>query len=147
MIPAFARMRWGLRGDYKFQGFYFLLCSVQRVTTKGAGMKRIASGALGVFMFGLVGASNAGSGDVSQQIQMLNSQIQAQLQKMQADQQKLNQTFNAQVQAQLKQMQSQLQDQIKKASDQSTSQLKQVQAGLEQEIQQVHKAATAAPPK
>lgn len=110
-------------------------------------MKKRASGALAVFLIGLVGASNAGGSDVSQQIQMLNSQIQAQLQKMQADQQKLNQTFNAQVQGQLKQMQTELQDQIKKASAESQSQLKQVQAGLEQEIQQVHKAVTAAPAK
>ena len=103
-------------------------------------MKQSLKIVLGILSSGLLcGVSSADS--VSTQIQMLNSQIQAQLQKMQADQQKQTQTMNAQVQSQLKQMQSDLQDQIKKSSSQSQSQLKQVQDGLQKEIQQVQKMA------
>ena len=71
---------------------------------------------IAVFLI-LVGGMNIASADdnVSQQIQLLNSQIQAQIQKSQSDQQVQIKELNKQIQAQLKQMQTDLQAQIQKS--------------------------------
>ena len=79
----------------------------------------------------------AGSDNASQQIQMLNSQIQVQLQKIQSDQQKQIQTLNSQLQAQIKQMHTDFQAQIIKSNTQTQEQLKHVQTTLEQQIKMV----------
>ena len=55
----------------------------------------------------------AADDNVSQQIQLLNSQIQAQLQTLHSDEQKQIQALNKQIQAQLKQIQNDFQAQIK----------------------------------
>lgn len=55
----------------------------------------------------------AADDNTSQQIQLLNSQIQAQLATLHNDQEKQIQTLNKQIQAQLKQMKSDLEEQIK----------------------------------
>ncbi len=86
--------------------------------------------------------------NTSQQIQLLNSQIQAQLQKMQTDQQTQIQTLNTQIQTQIKQIQTDLQAQISKVNSQTQDQIKQLQATLEQQIKQVQQQAVpAAKPK
>ena len=90
--------------------------------------KKIAS-----FVFLLVGYHGvfAANDNTSDQIQLLNSQIQSQLQTMQSDQQKQIQALNKQVQTQLKQMQTDLQAQIQKANSQTQAQIKQLQTSLQ----------------
>jgi len=79
--------------------------------------------------------------NTSAQIQLLNSQIQAQMQKLQADQQTQIKTLNTQLQVQLKQLQTDLQAQIQKANSQTQDQIKQLQTTLQQQIQQVQQQA------
>ncbi len=74
----------------------------------------------------------AASDNVSDQIQLLNSQIQTQLQSMQSDQQKQIRTLNKQIQGQMKQMQTDLQAQIQKANAQTQAQIKQLQPSAQQ---------------
>lgn len=85
----------------------------------------------------LLGASygiNAAAADDSaaKQINALNTQIQAQLQKM-----------NETNQAQLKKMQSDLQKQINDGYNKTQAQIKKVQDGMQKEIQQVNANITA----
>ena len=63
----------------------------------------------------------------SQQIQLLNSQIQVQLQTLQSTQQKQIQALNKQLQGQIKQVQTDLQAQIQKLNTQIQAQLKQLE--------------------
>ena len=81
----------------------------------------------------VVGCNVAYAADdsVSQQIQLLNSQIQTQLQTIQSDQQKQIQTLNKQIQAQLKQIQTDLQAQIQKGNAQTQAQIKELQTNLQ----------------
>lgn len=91
-------------------------------------------------LFVLVGISNityADSNNVSQQIQFLNSQIQAQLQKIQVDQQNQILAMNKQVQMQLKQMQTDLQAQIQSANAQNQEQLKQLHAAMQVQLKNI----------
>lgn len=91
-------------------------------------------------LFVLVTISNityADSNNVSQQIQLLNSQIQAQLQKVQVDQQNQILAMNKQVQMQLKQMQTDLQAQIQSANAQNQEQLKQLHAAMQVQLQNI----------
>ncbi len=99
---------------------------------------------LTALMFIGVSAATYADDNVSQQIQFLNSQIQAQFQKAQADQIKQNQALNTQLQLQLKQMHTDLQDQIQKMNAQTQDQIKQVQATLQQQIQVVQQQAIKA---
>lgn len=92
-----------------------------------------------------VGSISSAADNTSQQIQLLNSQIQAQLQKMQADQQKQIQTLNTQLQGQIKQLQTTLEAEIQKGNTQSQAQIKQVQDNLEQQIKQVQQSIPAKP--
>jgi hypothetical protein len=105
---------------------------------EGASMKKVG---LASVLFILATGSGAYAADnTSQQIQFLNSQIQAQLAKMQSDQQKQIQTLNVQVQTQIKTIQTSLQDQIQKLNTQLQAEIKQVQTNLEQEIKQVQQS-------
>ncbi len=79
--------------------------------------------------------------NVSQQIQLLNTQIQMQFQKVNASQLKQNKDFNTQIQAQLKQMQTDLQDQIQKMNTQTQNQMKDLQASLQQQISDIQQQA------
>ena len=64
-------------------------------------MKKVLAASL--LLGGLLNTAYAAD-NTSQQIQLLNSQIQAQLQKMQTDQQAQIKTLNTQIQTQIKQM-------------------------------------------
>ncbi len=98
-------------------------------------MKKIAlSLGLVLFMPMSMAADNT-----SQQIQMLNSQIQAQLQAMQATQQKQLTDLNKRQQDQMKTMQATLDDKINSLNTQLQDQMKTMQAALQQQIQQVQK--------
>ena len=90
--------------------------------------------------------AHADDANVSQQIQLLNSQIQAQFQKIKAEQQNQIKTLNSKVQAQLKQMQTDLQTQIQKANALNQDQIKQLQTSFQQQLNQVHQEATAHKP-
>ena len=83
------------------------------------------------------------------QVNLLNSQIQDQLQKLQEKQQKQMKDLNAQIQTQLQQMQANLQAQIQKVNTQTQAQMKQLQDALHQQIQQIQNQSTekeVAPP-
>ena len=95
-----------------------------------------------LFLVGVCKMTYAANDNVSQQIQMLNSQIQAQMAKVQADQQKQILTFNTQMQAQIKQVQTELQAQIQKANAQTQSQIMLLQTTLQQQIKTVQQQAT-----
>lgn len=84
-------------------------------------------------IFLVVGCNEAfaATDNVSQQIQLLNSQIQTQLQTIQSDQQKQIQTLNKQIQTQLKQTQTDLQAQIQKENAQTQAQIKELQTNLQ----------------
>jgi hypothetical protein len=60
----------------------------------------------------------------------LNSQIQAQLKTMQAQQQQQIATLNSQLQAQIQKVQNQLENEIQTANAQIQTQLKQIQAQI-----------------
>lgn len=75
---------------------------------------------------------------VSKQIQMLNSQIQAQLQQIQEAQKKTDKVFNDQIQAQLKQIQTDIQKQINEGYKKTQDQIKAVQDAMQKQIQQVN---------
>ena len=110
-------------------------------------MKTILIASLSTLM--LIGASKmtyAATDNTAQQIQQLNSQIQVQLQKLQADQQKQLMTLNAQLQVQMKQVQAAIQAQIQKMNTQTQDQMKKLQATLEQEIKTVQKQSVQVAP-
>lgn len=77
--------------------------------------------------------------NVSQQIQLLNSQIQAQLQTMQAEQQKQLVDLNKRLQEQMKTMQTTLDGKINQMNTQVQTQMKTLESGLKTEIQQVQR--------
>lgn len=83
--------------------------------------------------------------DATKQVQLLNSQIQAQFQQIQASQQAQIKTLNDQIQTQIKQMQTELQAQIQKVNTTAQEQIKLVQTTLQQQIQQVQKEAAHIP--
>lgn len=74
----------------------------------------------------------------SQQIQMLNSQLQVQLQRMQETQQKQIQQLNKQLQSQLKETQKKLQEQINQLNTMTEEKMKQMQKTLQAQIKQIH---------
>jgi gas vesicle protein len=76
----------------------------------------------------------------SKQIQMLNSQLQVQLQRLQASQEKQLQTLNKQLQAQLQDTQKKLQSQIDTLNKTTQAQMKELKKSLETQIKQVHEA-------
>ena len=80
--------------------------------------------------------------NTSDQIQMLNSQIQAQLQQMQETQQKELKELNMQLQTQLKKMQTDLQEKIQTLNTQTQEQMKTMQTELQTQIKQVYDDAT-----
>lgn len=86
----------------------------------------------------LAGQAVFAADNTSQQIQMLNSQIQSQLQTMQATQQKQMKDLNTQIQAQLKEMQGTLDTKINTMNSQIQNQLKTVQDNLQKQVKQVH---------
>ena len=85
----------------------------------------------------LVCSMSAKADDASQQIQLLNSQIQAQLQQMQAAQQKQISTLNQQTQQQLKDLQTLLQNKMLASNKSTQEQIKTLQTTLQAQIQQV----------
>lgn len=90
-----------------------------------------------------IGATKATYAEnTSEQIQLLNSQIQSQLQKNQATTQAQIKQLNTQIQTQLKQIQSDFQNKLEKLSTQTEAQLKQVQESLQKQIIQVNEAIT-----
>lgn len=93
------------------------------------GMKR---GVL-VCMLSISSVCMAADGDnTAKQIQLLNSQIQAQLQQLQESQQKQIKELNVKVQAQLQQAQTNLEAEIQKANTQNQVQFKQIQDNIQQ---------------
>ena len=76
--------------------------------------------------------------DASKQIQMLNSQLQVQLQRLQETQQKQVQKLNTQLQAQLKEVQTKLQDEMKKMNTMTQTKMKKMQEDLQSQIKQLH---------
>ena len=107
---------------------------------KGAGMKQTIQGIIVGLM--CVGCASVGytADNTSQQIQLLNSQIQAQLEKVQQQQQKQIQTMNAQTQAQIKQVQATLEAQIQKMNNDTNEQVKKLKTALEEQIKQVQQS-------
>ncbi|AHE67388.1 hypothetical protein [Legionella oakridgensis] len=105
--------------------------------------RRIIMG--GACLLMLSSLSNAYADDnTTKQIQLLNSQIQAQLQKIQADQQNQIKQLNTQIQTQLKQLQQQLQDQIQQVNTDTQKQIQTLQTTLQNQIKQVQQQATQA---
>lgn len=104
-------------------------------------MKRMIIASL--LLLGTIDGSYA-SDNVSKQIELLNSQIQAQLEGLHADHQKQLDVLNKQLQAQLKSVQSHLEAEIKKSNAISQTQIKQVQTNLQKQIQDIQKQATHA---
>ncbi|MFZ4076431.1 MAG: hypothetical protein ACOYKA_00460 [Legionellaceae bacterium] len=90
-----------------------------------------------VYSFGVCAADNT-----SAQIQMLNSQLQAQLQQMQDTQQKQIKELNTQLQKQLSTLQKDLQTKIETVNTQTQEQMKTLKADLEKQIMQVYDEAT-----
>ena len=76
--------------------------------------------------------------DTSKQIQMLNSQLQVQLQRMQEAQQKQVEALSKQFQSQLADTQQKLQDQIKSLNTATQKQMESMQKALDAKIQKVH---------
>ncbi|WP_133127419.1 hypothetical protein [Legionella nagasakiensis] len=110
-------------------------------------MKKIIMGGTGLLMLFSLGNFAYADDNVTKQIQLLNSQIQAQLQKIQADQQNQIKQLNTQIQTQLKQLQQQLQDQIQKVNTDTQKQMQTMQTTLENQIKQVQQQATQAAKK
>lgn len=102
-------------------------------------MKQFITKSMFLFIFVTSSLSYGASDNISQQIQLLNSQIQGQLQKIQADQQKQMKQLNEQIQAQLAKLQTTLQEQIQQVNTQTQNQIKQVVSTLQQQIQDVQK--------
>jgi hypothetical protein len=102
---------------------------------------RIAKAAL-LLVVGMSNIAYAESSNVSQQIQLLNSQIQTQLQKVQADQQRQILAMNKQVQMQFAQMQKDLQAQVQSANAQNQEQLKQLQVAMQNQFKSMQIAAS-----
>ncbi len=87
----------------------------------------------------LLSTTAIGAGaDATKQIQMLNSQLQVQLQRMQETQQAQIQKLNKQLQKQLKDTQTKLQDQMAKMNTATQKQMQDMQKSLQAQIKQVH---------
>ncbi len=91
----------------------------------------------------LIAPMSMAADNTSQQIQMLNSQIQAQLQTMQAAQQKQLTDLNKRQQEQMKQMQAALDEKVTRLNTQIQAQIKTMQTNLQQQIQQVQRGKPA----
>lgn len=76
--------------------------------------------------------------NTTEQVQLLNTQIQSQLQKIQASTQTQLKQLNTQIQAQMKQLQSDLQTKMQTLQTQTQTQLKQLQESLQKELTKVH---------
>lgn len=94
-------------------------------------MQKLKSGLL-VWILSISSVCMAAEDSVSKQVQMLNSQIQAQLHQLQETQQKQMKDLNIKVQAQLQQMQTNLEAEIQKANTQNQAQFKQIHDSLQQ---------------
>ncbi len=100
-------------------------------------MRMIAGGLVGGCI--LILSSTWGyADDASKQIQMLNSQLQVQLQRLQETQQKQIQKLNKQLQSQLKDVQTKLQDEMKNMNTMTQKKMKKMQDNLQSQIKQVH---------
>ncbi|MDF1677506.1 MAG: hypothetical protein P1U32_02290 [Legionellaceae bacterium] len=113
-------------------------------------MQRLTVGLLGGCIALLSTAAIGADSGATKQIQMLNSQLQVQLQRMQETQQKQIQKLNKQLQKQLKDTQTKLQDQMAQMNTATQKQMKDMQKNLQAQIKQVHEelltgGATAAP--
>ena len=89
----------------------------------------------GVALVGVLSLSSvcmASDDNTAKQIQMLNSQIQAQLQQLQESQQKQIKELNVKIQAQLQQMQTNLEAEIQKVNTQNQAQFKKIQDNIQQ---------------
>jgi hypothetical protein len=100
---------------------------------------------LALFSCWMLGTHIAFADNSTQQVQMLNSQIQAQLQTMQAAQQKQLKDLNIQIQNQLKQMQTTLDEKINTMNTQVQGQMKTMQNTLQQQIKQVRDEKSQVP--
>lgn len=78
---------------------------------------------------------------VSQQVQKLNSQLQAQMKTMQETEQKQLQTLNETIQTQLKEMQHRYQVQMQELNQYMNKKMKSMQKELQAQIKQVHDEA------
>lgn len=76
--------------------------------------------------------------DTSKQIQMLNSQLQVQLQRMQESQEKQIHTLNAQLQKQLKETQTKLQSEMQAMNASNQKKMKAMHDDLQAQIKQIH---------
>jgi mRNA-degrading endonuclease RelE of RelBE toxin-antitoxin system len=94
-------------------------------------------GATLVWILSISSVCIAAEDSTSKQIQMLNSQIQVQLQKLQETQQKQIKDLNVKLQAQLQQMQTNLEAEIQKANTQNQAQFKQIHDNINQ-LQKKH---------
>lgn len=83
--------------------------------------------------------------NATQQLQVLNSQIQAQLEAMQATQQKQMKDLNTQIQNQLKQMQTTLDSKINTMNAQIQKQMQTMNDTVQKQIKQVHDEKMQAP--
>lgn len=115
------------------------------IKAKGAGMKTVTSILSVIMMMSVLnGVAFAESDNVSKQIQLLNSQIQDQIQKVQSTGQDQVQQLNKQIQTQLKQMQTDLQNQIKDLNEKLEAQIKKVETSLQEQIKQVQQESQSA---
>ena len=141
-MPLFKFLVWGVSSDKK-TGMQEILSSilvldkVKKVTLKSRiDMEKMKTGLL-VWMLTISSVCMASEEGVSKQVQMLNSQIQAQLQQLQESQQKQLKDLNVKVQAQLLQMQTNLEAEIQKLNTQNQAQLKQIHDTIQQ-LQENH---------
>ena len=95
-----------------------------------------------IVMFAMGSSSIVCADNTSQQVQLLNSQIQSQLQQIQDVQQKQMKDLNKQIQNQLKQMQTTLEEKIKTMNDTTQTQIKTLQTSLQQQVKQINDRVT-----
>ena len=97
-----------------------------------------------MFAYMVFSFSNNSFAGEAQQVQMLNSQIQVQLQQMQETSQKQLADVNTKVQGQLKQMKDELSAQIATLNSNYQADLKKMQSDLQAQIKQVQSDAMKA---
>ena len=82
----------------------------------------------------------------SQQVQMLNSQIQVQLQQLQQTQQQQILDLNTKLQAQMQKIQTTLEQELQTMHSQVQDQIKTMQANFNQQMQQISGASVQPSP-
>ncbi len=100
-------------------------------------MKSKLALSMSTLLFVAISGTCVADDDASKQIQMLNTQIQAQLQQIQEAQKKHDKDFNTQIQTQLKQLQSDIQKEISDGYNKTQDQIKKVQDTFQAQIKQI----------